>query len=57
MKQHSLEVSGFEKYRKKTRKEVFLEQMDEILPWSELCNAIEPFCPKASKLGGAQQSG
>lgn len=52
MKQQSLEASGFEKYRKKTRKEIFLEQMNEILPWAELCQAIEPFYPKPSTLGG-----
>lgn len=52
MKQQSLETSGFEKYRKKTRRAVFLEQMSEILPWEELCQAIEPFYPKASKRGG-----
>nr|WP_045859521.1 IS5 family transposase [Teredinibacter purpureus] len=52
MKQQSLEASGFEKYRKKTRKEIFLDQMNEILPWEELCEAIEPFYPKASSLGG-----
>ena len=52
MKQQSLEASGFEKYRKKTRKEIFLGQMNEIIPWSELCKVIEPFYPKASKLGG-----
>ena len=47
MKQQSLEASVFEKYRKKTRKEIFLDQMNEILPWTELCKAIEPFYPKA----------
>lgn len=52
MKQQSLVASGFEKYRKKTRKEVFLEQMNDILPWVELCQAIEPFYPKTSPLGG-----
>ena len=57
MKQTSLEASGFEKYRKKTRKEIFLNQMNEILPWAELCKAIEPFYPKASKLGGCPTVG
>lgn len=52
MKQQSLDVNSFEKYRKKTRKEVFLEQMNDIIPWTELCKAIEPFYPKASRLGG-----
>ena len=52
MKQQSLEANGFEKYRKKTRKEIFLDQMNEVLPWKELCDAVEPFYPKASCLGG-----
>jgi len=34
MRQSSL--TGFEKYTKKTRKEQFLEEMDRIIPWSEL---------------------
>lgn len=44
MKQTSL-TDGFEKYRKKTRKEQFLEDMETIIPWKELCEAIEPFYP------------
>jgi transposase, IS5 family len=36
MKQQSLEASGFEVYRKKTRKEIFLEEMEQIIPWAEL---------------------
>ena len=46
MKQQSLEVSGFEKYRKKTRKEIFLEEMNRIIPWVELSEAISPYYPK-----------
>ncbi|MFV0477789.1 MAG: transposase, partial [Parahaliea sp.] len=42
MKQKSL-TDGFEKYRKKTRKEQFLDYMEEIIPLKELCEAIEPF--------------
>lgn len=52
MKQQTLNTNGFEKYRKKTRKEIFLEQMNQILPWAELCSVIEPFYPKPSKSGG-----
>ncbi len=52
MKQQPLESAGFEKYRKKTRKDVFLEQANEIHPWSELCPAIEPFYSKSSESGG-----
>jgi len=33
MKQQSLEATGFEKYRKKTRKEHFLDEMEQIIPW------------------------
>jgi IS5 family transposase len=39
--------SGFEKYGKKTRREKFLEEMDRIMPWSELELLIEPHYPKA----------
>ncbi len=52
MKQQRLEANSFEKYRKKIRKEIFLEQMDVILPWAELCKAIGPFYLKTSPLGG-----
>lgn len=52
MKQQSLGVNGLEKYRKQARKEIFLGQMDEILPCAELCKIIEPFYPKASAKGG-----
>lgn len=45
MKQPSLDASGFEKYRKKTRKEQFLDEMDKIIPWVEMCEAIEPYYP------------
>ncbi|MDJ0807522.1 MAG: IS5 family transposase [Gammaproteobacteria bacterium] len=45
MKQQSLEATGFEKYRKKTRKEQFLDEMEQIIPWKELCEVIEPYYP------------
>jgi len=50
MKQPSL-TDGFEKYRKLTRKEQFLNEMDAIMPWSELVGAIEPFYPKPEGAG------
>jgi IS5 family transposase len=43
MRQSSL--TGFEKYTKKTRKEQFLEEMDRIIPWSELTQALKPYYP------------
>jgi len=51
MKQQSLEAGSFEKYRKKTRKEQFLEEMEQIIPWPELCLAIEPYYPKPEGAG------
>jgi len=43
MRQSSL--TGFEKYTKKTRKEQFLEEVDRIIPWSELTQALKPYYP------------
>ena len=50
MHQTSL-TDGFEKYRKKTRKEQFLDEMDAIMPWAELVGAIEPFYPTPEGAG------
>ncbi len=51
MRQPSLEAAGFERFRKKTRKDIFLEKMDHLIPWSELSAAIEPFYPKPEGAG------
>lgn len=51
MKQRSFALDGFEKYRKKTRKEIFLEEMDQIIPWKELTEAIESHYPKPGGAG------
>lgn len=51
MKQKSLSESGFEKYRKKTRKERFLDDMDAVIPWQQLADAIEPFYPNPKGAG------
>jgi transposase, IS5 family len=50
MKQQSL-TDGFEKYRKATRKEQFLKEMETIIPWRGLVEAIEPFYPKPEGAG------
>src|SRR6218665_3818248 len=48
MKQLSL-ASGFELMGKRTRKRAFLEEMDRVVPWSELVRLIEPhYAGKAS---------
>jgi IS5 family transposase len=51
MKQKRLEASGFEKYRKKTRKEQFLDEMEQIIPWKELCGVIAPYYPNPQGAG------
>ena len=51
MKQQTLADGSFEKYRKKTRKEQFLEEMETIIPWQQLTEAIEPFYPNPQGAG------
>ncbi len=41
--------SEFNNKRRKTRKEIFLTRMDELMPWDQLEAVIEPFYPKAGK--------
>ncbi|MDI3259255.1 MAG: IS5 family transposase [Sinobacteraceae bacterium] len=52
MKQTTLAMAadqgaGFERYRKPTRREAFLAQMEALVPWAELGALIEPHYPKA----------
>jgi IS5 family transposase len=51
MRQRSLAEEGFEKFRKPTRREKFLREMDEVIPWAGLCGVIEPFYPKGEGAG------
>ena len=51
MKQKTLAMAadqnaGFEQFRKPTRRDEFLQTMNSIVPWGELCSVIEPFYPK-----------
>ena len=39
--------SGFDKYAKTTRRARFLNEMDRIVPWRELCELIAPVYPVA----------
>jgi IS5 family transposase len=47
MKQMTLSTCGFDRYGKTTRRAAFLAEMDQVVPWRELCGLIEPFYPKA----------
>ena len=46
--------AGFEAHRKTTRRDVFLAEMDKVVPWAELCAVIEPFYPKPRADGGGR---
>ncbi len=49
--QQTLSENGFEKFRKTTRKERFLEEMETIIPWKELAKVIKPFYPHPKGAG------
>ena len=54
MKQTTLAVAAdqsaeFERFRKPTRRDVFLQTMEAIVPWKALCDVIEPHYPKVGK--------
>ena len=51
MRQQSFAQVDFERYRKPTRRERFLAQMEQIIPWGELCALIEPYYPKPEGAG------
>ena len=51
MRQQSFAQVDFERYRKPTRRERFLAQMEQIIPWGELCALIEPHDPKPEGAG------
>ena len=51
MRQRTFSEEGFEKHRKKTRREQFLEDMDRIVPWQELAAAIAPHYPQPKGAG------
>ena len=48
MKQRSLASQAvFEKYGRKSRRELFLDEMERIVPWAELLALVEPHYAKA----------
>lgn len=47
MRQASFAGVGFERFGKTTRKEAFLAEMDQIVPWKRLYGLIQPVYPKA----------
>jgi IS5 family transposase len=47
MKQQTLSTGSFDRFNKTTRRATFLAEMDRAVPWSALCDLIEPVYPKA----------
>jgi len=48
-------MSGFERYTKKTRRAIFLEEMEQVVPWAKLCRLIEPHYPKSGNGRGPKE--
>ena len=46
MRQLTLGTAGFDKHTKLTRRAAFLAEMEQVVPWRELCALIEPHYPK-----------
>ena len=44
-------MKASKKYRKPTRREQFLDEMEQIIPWTELSEAFEPFYPNGKGAG------
>ena len=51
MRQQTLAEASFEKYRKTTRREILLAEMEKVVPGSEWCSLIEPVYPKGDGVG------
>jgi len=51
MQQATFAEATFEPYRKSTRRERFLAEMNRVVPWAELVAVIEPVYPKADGPG------
>lgn len=49
MKQRTFTAIEYSFRKKKTKREEFLENMDEIIPWDEWVRVIEPYYPKGKR--------
>lgn len=47
----TLARGGFEQFGKTTKRAAFLAEMDQVLPWGELCALLEPYYPKGGGRG------
>ncbi len=42
LKQMTFSAAGFDRYAKTTRREIFLQEMEQIVPWTRLLTLTEP---------------
>ena len=54
MKQLSLAKAGFDIASKRTRKRVFLDEMNHVVPWAQLVALIQPFAPEGTTAKGGR---
>ena len=43
--------ADFERHRKATRRDVFLTEMDQVVPWAQMCAVVAPHYPKDPEPG------
>ncbi|EXI77471.1 MAG: Transposase DDE domain protein [Candidatus Accumulibacter regalis] len=49
MKQISFSQAEFQRKKRRTRREVFLDEMEQVMPWAELFAVVEPHYPKGKR--------
>jgi len=49
MKQISFSQAEFQRKKRLTRREVFLAEMEKVMPWAELLAVVEPHYPKGAR--------
>ena len=56
MKQISLATTGFELVTKRTRRRVFLDEMNLVVPWTKLLRLIQQFAFSGTTAKGGRPS-
>jgi len=51
MKQTTFASQAFNAKKRQTRREKFLAEMEQVVPWTELVGVIAPYYPKAGRRG------
>ena len=51
MKQLTFASLSYEFKKKQTRRERFLQEMEQVVPWQALLPVVEPFYPKSGQPG------